>query len=123
MKDSKIEDMLGKTIRSIKREGDEQIIFIMDNGDKYFMYHDQDCCESVRVEDIDGDLEDLIGKPLLMSESVSGEFGENLDGDDSFTWTYYKMATSRGYVTIRWYGSSNGYYSEDVSVYLLKEQS
>jgi len=45
----KFEDLIGKTF--VKIEGavkdSDEIIFIEDNGKKYQMYHDQDCCESV----------------------------------------------------------------------------
>jgi hypothetical protein len=70
--------------------------------------------------DIVGDLEDLIGTPLLLVEEVTNE-GENPEGvkipeyQYSFTWTFYKMATIKGSVTISWYGKSNGYYNESVS--------
>lgn len=112
------ESLIGKIITEIEglEEGNDEIIFSCSDGTKYRMYHQQDCCESVTIEDICGDVSTLIGYPLLMAEDISNECDEeglNIWGD-SFTWTWYKFATIKGYVTIRWYGESNGYYSEDV---------
>lgn len=110
--------LLGKVITKIEgaEKGNDEIIFWCSDGTKYKMYHQQQCCESVTIEDICGDISVLIGYPLLMAEDISNECDENgLDNwEDSFTWTWYKFATIKGYVTIRWYGESNGYYSEDV---------
>ncbi len=81
-------------------------------------YHKQDCCENVTIESIVGDLQDLVGSPILLAEEVVSENeGEALNKyDDSFTWTFYKFATIKGYVDVRWYGASNGYYSESVNL-------
>jgi hypothetical protein len=95
--------------------GSGEIIFVTQDGDRYQMFHQQDCCESVTVEDIVGDLQDLIGEPLLMAEEVEGETQADFEEYESHTWTFYKFATRKGYVDIRWLGSSNGYYSESVS--------
>ena len=79
--------------------------------------HHQDCCEHVYIEDICGDLNDLVGSPLLEAEEVSDyDAGPLVEYEESHTWTFYKFATRKGFVTVRWYGSSNGYYSESVSV-------
>jgi hypothetical protein len=67
----------------------------------------------VSIEDIVGDLDDLIGAPLLRSEERTQD--DPSREYDSGTWTFYEFATIKGSVTIRWYGSSNGYYSESVS--------
>ena len=112
-----IETLLNKTIIEINNTGDE-ITFTTDDGNKYMMLHYQDCCEGVSVEDIVGNLEDLLNSPIIMAEEVvSSDNPDDIKKEyqDSFTWTFYKLATVKGYVTIRWYGESNGYYSESVS--------
>jgi hypothetical protein len=111
----KFSELLGKTLVSIKGGiGGEEIEFVDSNGQRYVMYHSQSCCESVYVQDIDGRLDDLIGSPLLQAEeSTNSEDSLGIAGE-SFTWTFYKLATIKGYVTIRWLGESNGYYSESV---------
>ncbi len=107
--------LVGKVLKSIKNTGDE-IYFETEDGETYEMFHYQDCCESVRVEDINGDLDDLIGEPILQAnESTNTESPRPSEWSDSFTWTFYHFATIKGYVTIRWLGESNGYYSESVS--------
>lgn len=110
----------GKTLANVENVHNEEIIFTTVGGEKYILYHSQDCCESVTVEDICGDLQDLIGSEILQAEEVTHEQDTNPKGvkipeyQESFTWTFYKLATMKGCVTIRWYGESNGYYSESV---------
>ena len=97
--------------------GDDELHFVTTDGKHYLLYHSQDCCESVTIESIVGNLDDLIDEPLLIAEEVAnGPIPENHDSSDydSETWTFYKLATRKGYVDIRWFGTSNGYYSESV---------
>lgn len=107
----------GLTLTKIENTPDE-IIFHVDDGRKFRQVYYPDCCASCSVDEIFGDLEDLIGTPILQAEeSTSNENpdGVKKDWQDSFTWTFYKIATIKGSVTIRWYGESNGYYSESVT--------
>lgn len=106
--------MIGATVERIEGEcGEERLVFHASDGRLFLFEHRQDCCESVQIEDIAGDLADLIGSPVLMAEEVSNDDAPPCDAE-SFTWTFYKFATAKGSVTVRWLGTSNGYYSESV---------
>lgn len=116
-------DLKGLTLTDVKQVGDDQLVFTANDGRVFLMDHSQDCCETVSIESITGDLNDLIGSPILLAEEVvSNEHPEGVSEQEfnpygSFTWTFYKLATFKGYVDIRWYGESNGYYSESVDFY------
>lgn len=123
----KVSALLGKTLNNIEVNnvnGGDEIIFFCQDESKYRMYHEQDCSESVFIEDICGSLTALIGKPLTMAEDVSNECGRPAKDPwvYSCTWTWYKFATVTGYVTIRWYGESNGYYSEGVDFEIMEDK-
>jgi len=108
----------GKVLTEVTgSKGDGEMIFATSDGERYRLFHYQDCCESVGIEDIIGDLQDLIGEPILVAEEVVNPDYVVPHEDiycESFTWTFYKLATRKGYVDIRWFGESNGYYSESV---------
>lgn len=114
-------DLVGVTLESIVNQDDEQIIFTATDGRVWRQNHSQDCCEYVRVEEIHGDLADLIGSPVLIAEEVifdnEPDPSGNVGSDDYYCWTFYKLATVKGHVTIRWLGESNGYYSTWVNFY------
>jgi len=118
--DASFEELKGKTLSGVRNVNNEELIFITTEGETYKLYHSQDCCEYVSIEDICGDLDDLIGYPILIAEEVVHDQDKSPDGvldkgyQESFTWTFYKLDTRKGGVTIRWYGESNGYYSESV---------
>lgn len=111
--------LLGEVITAIEINKDsggcDEIIFTLKNGKTYKLFHDQDCCESVYVDDITGDPLKLIGDPLVLAEENSNKDGLPApEYPDSWTWTFYRLATRRNSVVIKWLGESNGYYSESV---------
>ena len=113
--------MLGKTFVQVTGAvGNFDLLFETANGERFMFSHQQDCCERVDINDIVGDLEDLVGEPLLLAEEVEGETPVDFDEGDheSVTWTFYKFATRKGYVDVRWLGESNGYYSERVDLFV-----
>ena len=113
--------MLGKTFVQVTGAvGNFDLLFETANGERFMFSHQQDCCERVDINDIVGDLQDLVGEPLLLAEEVQGETPVDFNEREyeSVTWTFYKFATRKGYVDVRWLGESNGYYSEGVDLFV-----
>lgn len=137
----RIEEFKGKVFTSVDVDSSKtEIVFKVSDrtaseaDETYVMVHDQDCCESVWIEEIIGDLDDLVGSEILEAEEVVSSDNDSnavppperyqpdpedewASGPESYTWTFYKLGTMKGHVTIRWYGTSNGYYSERVTIY------
>lgn len=119
------EALRGQTLTAITVNDDrDEVLLTTTTGRVYRLAHAQECCERVYLEDVCGDLLDLIGTPILLAEVVSNceEPTPTVEGYDSycsFTWTFYKLATIRGSVTLRWLGISNGCYSEQADFALV----
>lgn len=113
-----LKKIIGKTMSSVVMPDIDSIQFVATDGSRYQMVHHGICCEHVTIEDVVGDLTDLVGSPILMADEETNSDDLPSQSDprpESYTWTYYKFATIKGYVTVRWYGSSNGYYSEQAT--------
>jgi hypothetical protein len=118
-----LRSMVGRTFVRVEGSvGDQEMLFVADNGEKFLFTHFQDCCERVDINDIVGDLQDLVGEPLLIAEQVDGEIPADWEDQyyESYTFTFYKFATRKGYVDVRWLGESNGYYGEGVDLCHIK---
>lgn len=111
-------DLVGNVILAVN-EGQDELVLELQDGRKAKMYHCQDCCESVYHADTVGNVADILNSPVLRAVEELGDEGP--DGqccDESYTWTYFTVETANGTVTFKWFGTSNGYYSEDVSFYI-----
>jgi hypothetical protein len=109
--------LLGHTLKAVGRPHENRLEFFREDGLKVNMYHSQDCCEVVYLDDVVGDLKDLVGSPLTVAEFYT-HWGAPEYGD--LQYTFYRLGTAKGFVTLRWIGESNGYYSTEVDVRLEK---
>jgi len=112
---------IGQIIKSVTVQNNDKtresyLEFIFeDNQTLLFAGCDAGCGNEVftNIKDICGDLNDLIGSPLLIAEERSQTSKDNV-GEG--TWTFYEFATNKGSVSISWMGESNGFYSEKIDV-------
>jgi hypothetical protein len=123
-----IETLIGKKIIELNiRESADEVLFGTDDGKKWIMHHNQDCCESVDLERVDGELSDLLYEIITDAECKTFSGYED-DGDwpkfllkepewlESWTVSKLDFTTAKGLVSFIWQGRSNGYYGEEVQI-------
>lgn len=102
--------LTGKTLVSMET-GDESWRFTDSDGIGYSVVHMQDCCESVRIIHVHGESDRVLGSPITLAV----EDHPNMPAPqchDSYTWTRYTLATTKGTMIVEWLGESNGWYGE-----------
>lgn len=108
-------ELEGETLVSVSECENEEcntvVTFNTLSGRKFEMFHPQNCCESVILDDRVGDWESVLGSPVLVAEERSSY--EHTGSSDN-EWTFYTIRTVNGTVDMRWFGTSNGYYSTAV---------
>ena len=118
---SGIESLVGEVIKSVSmlEQYVGEIVFTCESGKVVRMYHQQDCCESVSFADFCGDVSDIVGSTVTSAEESSNCQSTNYGSE---TWTFYTIQTFKGSLWLRWYGESNGYYSESVDIEITNEE-
>lgn len=115
-----------KTLVEVDRslyDANDALFFKTADGEFYIMTHDQECCENVSIDDICGDFADLLNEEILTAEELNNDYPVDEECvENTYTWTFYHLATFHGDVTIRWFGTSNGYYSESAELYKISEE-
>ena len=107
--------IIGKIPISIEQY-DELITMVFSDGSVAIWGHDQDCCEDLRIIDVNGDWKDLLNRPLLVAdERTNRDFEGDEVYNESAIWTFYTFRGIMGSVDVRWLGESNGRCSEEVS--------
>lgn len=109
---TKIKDLIILNIEGLEKYSPE-VILKLSNGNELVFYHEQDCCESVSLEDFEISSKSLIGSKILDIE-LRSDRKNSYDGSE--TWCFYNVKTTQGDLWLRFHGSSNGYYSEWVDL-------
>lgn len=112
----KINELVGETLAFIDASEGE-ILLTTQSGRRIRIHHEQDCCETVRVEDTQGNWHDLIGKVIIeATEDVQPQGDPPPEYQDSWTRTTLIFKVDDATVISKWIGESNGYYSESVDI-------
>ncbi|MGX1022511.1 hypothetical protein AB7M33_005187 [Pseudomonas sp. Y3 TE3536] len=121
------DQLIGITLSEVLQaeKGSSMITLLAACGRLFRMHHYDLCSEEVSLDDVEGDISDIVGSPITLAEkSTSPDTPDDVQDrltQLSQTWTFYRIGTVKGMVVLRWFGESNGYYSEEVDFVELIE--
>lgn len=126
MSDITLNHLLGQTIVSIAgaEKNNDRVVVTLSSGQRVQLWHEQDCCEGVSIDNVVG-IPSLLEGFKVVAASEDNETppyaaAREFSAYESHTWTTQKIKTGNGHeLVIHWLGESNGYYSESVSVSLI----
>jgi hypothetical protein len=119
MSDANFFELNGQIVKEITGLGkDSPEVFIETNNGTYILYHEQCCCEDVRMVKVIGNVNELIGEVIFAEEDAGANDPDWYDGyyNDGHTWTKYVLKTENASLEFWFLGESNGYYNENVSI-------
>ena len=93
-------------------QNDDYVLFVDCYDRRWKLEHTQECCEEVFILDVCGDWADILNE-IVYYDAIEEQ---NDGGQGSETWSFYKFRTRLGEVVVRFYGTSNGYYSETATL-------
>lgn len=121
-----IDVLKGKTLVEVERglyDSNDALFFKTADGEFYIMTHAQEGWENVYIDDVCGDFTDLLNEKILTAEELNNDYPVDEECiEDTYTWSSYHLATFHGDVAIRWFGTSDGYYSESANLYKIDEE-
>jgi len=113
-------DLIGKTIIHIEglEPSNDHIKFYIDNNKYYQMCNFwREFEEDVYIKEVEGDIKDLIGTPIVEAEVVKEDSKER----ECLHYTFYKFRTNKDYFTITWTCNDSAFYSQDVDFEYVEE--
>lgn len=120
-----ISALRGQTLASVDYlppdlDCEERFLLTTVDGRTYEISHHQECCESVQLEETEGDWQKIIGRVIVDAEKHTIEVSQKNETVD-VRLTELVFRTDEHTLIQRWIGESNGYYGIEVDVYELEK--
>lgn len=102
----------------------EKILIETECGAKYiFCCPKSNCCDGATIEDINGDIYALAGERIVSSEEKVVTKKDVEAWGETSDMVFYNIRTINHDITIRFFGTSNGHYDTQASLYSVGDIS